>query len=1019
MAKHKVLVLGGGIAGLTSAFELSKTQALRDAYDVEVVSLGWRVGGKLASGRNTVAPFESHEHGLHVWFGFYDNAFALLREIYARWQMPASCPFRTWEAVLRPQSLTPVGGSVFGEENLWNVRWPTNPGVPGDGDMRLTPWESFVEFLNLIEIVVEDGLRGLRATADETSASEDVLRRLGLDLGSIQSRAALPLLRQARDRAKALIDDDLEKDARRVIAAVITALLKAFQLALTPFVLPLSKDNVDAFDLLSVIECGCAFARGILNPDYGIIDDGDLDRVDHLEFRTFLTDNGCDADVASSWRGIKALYDTTFQYKDGDVARPDFAAGTAARVMMRIVTQYKGAVIWLFNAGVGEAVIAPLYEVLVQQGVTFRFFSEVKSLTLNDDKTRVGTVVIDEQVQLASAAPYAPLFDVMGFRCWPIEPFWDQLENGAALKAAGVDFESPWGTNKPTPVTKTLRSGVDYDTVVLATAVGAFKRLNDVDTPMIDEILRLDNSWRRMCETTCLAPTVSLELWMKKTTRELGFTAGAPAAVGIPYPHAVWADMSQVIDVELWPEATEPKSLHYFCGTLGTDLYARPRSESTVPAQGFTLASTETQTQLDTTMATLWPLGVLPGTQQLDPSLVALRTLRANIAPTECCETSPTGSAKHKLAADRSGFANLVLAGAWVRTGINASCVEAGVMSGMQASRAICGEPVRVVGEHYWHRFPAPGPGPKQLPKYISRYGHGEQAVPPPGIVRGAKTSCFFVPASHDAMQACVDQFLNAPATSDVEYEVIGSSALLSFLDGDALSSLAQVMGSISDREVAFWIPLLQKKRGQWLPEIVLWMPYVVVDQSIACVTGREGWGFLKEVGSLEFPGDTGGSGDFVANAMTFLQFSNSEVGQIRPLIRVHHPDGAGKDATTVAATVEDAVSMLADNAVDAALARKLLTVGVPLVNLKQFPAAENPDLACYQALVASECRVETLRSVTLLQSGHLLDILPCASHRIVQDLGLASASNVPLWLGIRVDMDFSVQLGHEVWRGT
>ena len=588
------------------------------------------------------------------------------------------------------------------------------------------------------------------------------------------------------------------------------------------------------------------------------------------------------------------------------------------------------------------------------------------------------------------------------------------------MKAAGADFESPWNTHKPIGLTKHLMSGVDFDTVVLASAVGSFKRLNDVDTPMIDEILRLDDSWRRMCETTGLAPTVSLELWMKKTTSELGFTAGPPAAVGIPYPHAVWADMTPVIDVELWPEATEPKSLHYFCGTLGTDLYARPRSDASVPADALALAESETRHQLETTMATLWPLGVLPNTQTLDPSLVTLRTLRANVSPTECCETSPTGSAKHKLAADRSGFANLVLAGAWVRTGINASCVEAGVMSGMQASRAICGEPVHVVGEHYWHVFPGVDPAPKTLPKYMSRYGHGEQAVPPPGIVRGAKTSCFFVPADREAMQACVDQFLNAPSAGEVEYEVLGNNALLSFLDGAALSSLAQVMGSISDREVAFWIPLLQKRRGHWLPEPVLWMPYVVVDQSIACITGREGWGFLKEVGSLQFPGDPGSSGDFVANAMTFLNFSNTEIGQVRPLIRIHHPDGvAGADSTTVVATVEDAVALLADNAVDAALARKLLTVGVPLINLKQFPAAEDPTLACYQGLVASECRVETLRSVTLLQGGQLLDILPCASHRIVQDLGLASATNVPLWLGIRVDMDFSVQLGREVWRGT
>ncbi|HEY1097346.1 MAG TPA: hypothetical protein VGF99_00400, partial [Myxococcota bacterium] len=607
-----------------------------------------------------------------------------------------------------------------------------------------------------------------------------------------------------------------EGDARRLVAAVITALIKAFQLALTPFVAPLTKDNVDAADLLSLVETACAFVRGILNPAYGIVDDGNLDRIDHLELRQWLKDNGGDAPIIDHWRGIKALYDTTFQYVDGDVTRPDFAAGTAARVMLRIVTQYKGAVIWLFNAGVGEAVIAPLYEVLVQQGVKFSFFNEVKALQLSADGKHVQNVVVDEQVQMATATPYQPLFDVAGFRAWPTEPFWDQLENGAQLKADGVDFENPWSPNKPTPVTKTLTRGADFDTVILASAVGSFKRLNDIDTPMVDQLLRTNPAWKKMTETTGLAPTVSLELWMKKTTQELGYTRGQCAAVGIPYPNAVWADMTQVIDVELWPEATEPKSLHYLCGTLGTDLYKKPRATPGVQALAYELADAQTTTQLDTTMSVLWPDGCLPSSPCLDPSLIALKYLRANVAPTECCETTPTGSVAHKLAANASGYDNLVLAGAWVRTGINASCVEAAVMSGMQASRAVCGAPMRVIGEDFWHVFPHVGPS--TLPNYISRYGHAEQCVVPPGIVRGAKTSCFFVPGNHDAMQTCVDNYLNA-VTDEVRYEVIGDQALLSFLDGEGLSSLAQVMGSISDREVAFWIPLLQFKKGSLLPE--------------------------------------------------------------------------------------------------------------------------------------------------------------------------------------------------------
>jgi len=1015
MAKHKVLILGGGMAGLTTAYQLSRTDDLRARYDVTIASLGFRLGGKLASGREFAPPNRSHEHGLHVWFGFYDNAFVMLRELYARWQMPASCPFRTWDAVVRPQSCTPIGGAVSGTEAPWLLRWPDNPGVPGDGQMRLSPWESFVEFLNALEILLEQGLRELGARPEEASFTDELLARLGLEARRVPVRTALGLLHFAQQSAKTLADDTLEAEARRIAAAFVSALLGAFQVALEAFVAPLTPANINAHNLLAVAEVGCAFARGILNPHYGVVDDGNLDRIDFLEFRAFLIDNGCDPEVANHWRGIKALYDCCFQYVDGDVTRPDFAAGTAARVVLRIITQYKGSVLWLFNAGVGESVIAPLYEVLKDQGVAFKFFHEARALTLTPDRTRIDTVVLHEQVK-TTGAPYEPLFDAAGFRCWPTEPFWSQLEDGAALQARGVDFESPWGP-KPVGVDHPLKAGVDFDTVVLATPLGPCMGLNSQDKSIVDELLAFDDGWQRMTESTGLAPSLALELWMKPTLKGLGWHEPSPAAVGLPAPAAVWADMTPVLDFETWTDAQQPGSLHYFCGTLGTQLYKEPRAVPDVQARGEALANAQLRPFLEDRLASYWPNAVIPGTRRIDPAKIAFEHVRANVSPTECCETTPAGSTQWKMAADRSGFKNLVLAGAWVRTGINASCVEAAVMSGMQASRAISRSPVAVIGEDFWHRFPDDRPTNRRLPRFISRLGHGEQSVLPPGIVKGAKTSCWFVPANTAAMQKTVDTFLNGPANGAVEYQVFGNRALLSYLDGRALTSLAQQMGFIADREMAFWIPLLQKKRGQWLPDPVLWMPYVVVDQSIACITGRESWGFPKEVGSLSFPTDAGSDGSFRCNAMTFLELDSSKQGQVRTLARVHHPSGvAGTEVPGSATTIDDALSLLSGVA-DQAILRHLLTANVPLVNLKQFRDARRPERACYQALIENACRVEKLNGIALLLNDHRLDVLECRSHQIAEDLGLSSSTNLPLGPGLRIDMDFSIQNGDEIWR--
>lgn len=48
---------------------------------ITVYQRGWLLGGKGASTRGVSGRIE--EHGLHLWSGAYDNAFALVRDVYA------------------------------------------------------------------------------------------------------------------------------------------------------------------------------------------------------------------------------------------------------------------------------------------------------------------------------------------------------------------------------------------------------------------------------------------------------------------------------------------------------------------------------------------------------------------------------------------------------------------------------------------------------------------------------------------------------------------------------------------------------------------------------------------------------------------------------------------------------------------------------------------------------------------------------------------------------------------------
>jgi len=164
--------------------------------------------------------------------------------------------------------------------------------------------------------------------------------------------------------------------------------------------------------------------------------------------------------------------------------------------------------------------------------------------------------------------------------------------------------------------------------------------------------------------------------------------------------------MDQVLPHESWPAAYAPKSVAYFCSVFPAgDL--PPQSDHGYPGRSFEESKRNAVELLNQRIGALWPAAasVFPWQWVHDPlqaqgeARFDRQFWRANVDPSERYVLSVAGSSAYRPTSDGAGLAHLYLAGDWIRTGLNAGCVEAAVMGGMHASRALSGYPEKIEGD--------------------------------------------------------------------------------------------------------------------------------------------------------------------------------------------------------------------------------------------------------------------------------------------------------------------------------
>ncbi len=428
-----------------------------------------------------------------------------------------------------------------------------------------------------------------------------------------------------------------------------------------------------------------------------------FDAINEYDWREWLRMHGASEQSLDSGF-MNGIYDLVFAFEDGDTAKPRLAAGVAMRGAMRMFFTYRGSLFWRMNAGMGDIVFTPLYEVLKQRGVRFEFFHRLQNIELGEEEPgaspHVKALEFAVQAKVKRGKEYQPLVDVHDVPCWPSRPDYSQLVRGAELEREGRAFEAHWEARGEG--TKKLKVTRDFDFVVLGVSVGAL--------PFVaGELIERDRAWREMVERVKTVPTQAFQLWLREDVGQLGWPHPPVNLSGFVQPFDTWADMGHLLPEEGWSD--DVRALAYFCSVLpdpspdgcppSKELYERQREIVAENATRF----------LESEVRALWPhavddegnfrwelLAEEPGESgpegaKAGKSRFHKQFWTANVNPSDRYVLSLPGTIRYRVSPLDANFDNLTIAGDWTASGLDSGCIESAVMSGRLAAHALSGRP--------------------------------------------------------------------------------------------------------------------------------------------------------------------------------------------------------------------------------------------------------------------------------------------------------------------------------------
>lgn len=358
------------------------------------------------------------------------------------------------------------------------------------------------------------------------------------------------------------------------------------------------------------------------------------------------------------------------------------------------------------------------------------------------------------------------------------------------------------------------------------------------------------------------------------------------------------------------------------------------------------------------------------------------------------------------------------------------------------------------------------------LPDYVEGGGR-HQVWRPPYRAKGAELLGLVLEADQAAIDTLLKRDLVDPAGGAVDYRCAHPNIIVTLADIADLRSTDPPdsgRGFLPERELSIWCLAADQTAGE---RLVWYLPYVFTDSGQTVATGREVYGYPKQIGTFDagYPDVLGTAGATTTiKGLAIDVFGQQAQAELRDLVKITRQPGTGTPPIPPAPTwarelrdylypggfsVDIDVDVSPPPAPSATITASASTPppGPPpappqlkpviqaltgtqlsegpdalaaelaksptLVFLKQFRDIRCPTKACYQAVTEAAISIDPVGASyqALDPALFAVTVSNWATHPVAAELGLTPGAPLVPDRAFRATLTFDIMTGLEVWR--